>query len=340
MKILATGIGSMPQEDADQALDLIFKYTPHVPFWPQLPKRDKREGMVAQYSQGLPCLKVTADGLFFDPKDKDKQLELLYERIIANDLEHFKISPDFAPGLYKFCQRLEKQDLKGVEYIKGQMTGPFTFAASAKDESGKALLHDKVFMQTILKGLAMKALWQVRLLKKFKKKVILFLDEPYLGAFGSAYTAINREDVVKGLSEVLSAVKSEGVLLGAHCCGNTDWSIFTDIDALDMISFDAFGFLDKFSLYADDLKGFLARGGGICWGIVPTQEFSEKTTLKLLKEKFKAATEALAAKGLQRELLFKNSLISPSCGMGTLDADRSAKILTLLSEAENKLFDI
>ena len=58
IKGLATGIGSLPHTDSDKALDLIFKYTPQVPFWPQLPKRDKREGMVIQYSQGLPCLRL------------------------------------------------------------------------------------------------------------------------------------------------------------------------------------------------------------------------------------------------------------------------------------------
>jgi preprotein translocase subunit SecD len=39
------------EKDADEALDLIFKYVPDIPFWPQLPRRDVREGMVAQFSE-------------------------------------------------------------------------------------------------------------------------------------------------------------------------------------------------------------------------------------------------------------------------------------------------
>ena len=204
LKGLATGIGSLPHKDAESALDLIFKYTPQVPFWPQLPKRDIREGMVAQFSENFPCIKATADGLLFDPKEREKELELFYERIIANDIDYFKISPDFALGLDKFYQRLEKANLKDIEFIKCHITGPFTFAASIKDEKQVALLHDSVFMQVILKGLAMKALWQLKLFKKFGKKIILFFDEPFLGCFGSAYTPINREDVVKGLTEATS----------------------------------------------------------------------------------------------------------------------------------------
>ena len=66
LKGLATGVGSLPHKEIGAALDLIFAYLPSIPFWPQLPKRDIREGMVAQFSENLPCLKVARDGLFFD----------------------------------------------------------------------------------------------------------------------------------------------------------------------------------------------------------------------------------------------------------------------------------
>jgi methionine synthase II (cobalamin-independent) len=339
LKGLVTGIGSLPHKDAEAALDLIFQYAPQIPFWPQLPKRDIREGMVAQYSENLPCLRVAPDSLVFDSKEKEKELEKFYARIISNDIDYFKISADFALGLHKFYQRLEKENLSGIKFIKGQITGPFTFAASINDDQGLALLHDPVFMQVILKALAMKALWQIKLFSQFGKKIILFIDEPYLGCFGSAYTPLNREDVVKGLSELTASIKSQDVLLGAHCCGNTDWSIFTEIGSLDIISFDAFAFLDRFMLYAQDLKGFLKRGGSICWGIVPTQEFTSVLTADTLIGKIKEAIRALVKKGFDKDLLSENLLLSPSCGLGTLDTDKSTKIFSLLSEVKNKLFD-
>jgi len=346
LKGLATGIGSLPHKDTEAALDLIFKYLPRIPFWPQLPKRDIREGMVAQFSENLPCLKVARDGLFFDGSYQDKALEAFYERIIAGDIDYFKISQDFALGLHKFYQRLENSSPSDIEFIKCQITGPFTFAASVKDESGSALLHNPVFMQAILKGLIMKALWQINFFEEFNrpeghglasfgqshKKIIMFIDEPYLGCFGSAYTPINREDVVKGLRELTEGIKSEDVLLGVHCCGNTDWSIFTEIDTIDIINFDAFGFLDRVVLYADNLKGFLKRGGILCWGVVPTQDFTDKETADLLVRDIKDGIASLTKKGLDRDLLLENLLVSPSCGLGTLDIEKSAKIFKLLSE--------
>jgi len=344
LKGLATGIGSLAHKDVEQALDLIFKYLPHIPFWPQLPKRDVREGMIAQFSENLPCLEVTAEGLSFNPREKEEALEIFYDRIIANDVDYFKISQDFASGLHKFFQRLTTLSLADIEFIKCQVSGPFTFAASIKDDKGVALLHDPVFMQAALKGLSMKALWQIKLFQKFGKRIIVFFDEPYLSCFGSAYTPINREDVIKGLSELTASVKSKDVLIGVHCCGNTDWSIFTDIEAIDIISFDAFGFLDKFVLYADNLKGFLKRAGAVCWGIVPTQEFTGQERVDLLIEKIKYGINTLVKKGLDKDLLLENLLISPSCGLGSLDMEKSDSIFQLLSQTslflrKNKLFD-
>ena len=332
LKVLATGIGSLPHKDIDAALDLIFKYVPNIPFWPQLPKRDIREGMVAQFSENLPCLKVAHEGLFFDPANKDEALEIFYERIITNNTDHFKISPDFALGLHKFYQRLQKTNLKEIEFIKCQITGPFTFAASIKDDKGTALLHDPVLMQVIIKGLVMKALWQIKLFQQFGKRIILFIDEPYLGCFGSGYTPINREDVVKGLTELTASLKSPELLLGVHCCGNTDWSIFTDITSIDIISFDAFAYLEKLLLYPKQLKWFLNRGGILCWGIVPTQEFTGKENALMLSHNIENGINILVSKGLNKDLLLENLLISPSCGLGTLDVDTAERIIKLLSE--------
>lgn len=335
-KGLATGIGSLPFNDPEFALDLIFKYLPEIPFWPQLPKRDTREGMVAQFSENLPCLRVGKAGLSFDAQSKEKELERFYEKIIANDIDYFKISQDFAPGLGQFYQRLEKTDLKNIAFLKCQVTGPFTFAASIKDDSGKLLLHDAFFMQVILKGLTMKAAWQVNLFKKFGKKIILFFDEPYLGCFGSAYTPVNREDVLRGLEELTQGLNESGdVLIGVHCCGNTDWSMFTDVETIGMISFDAFAFQERFVLYADNLAAFLKRGGIICWGIVPTQDFSEKETPDLLARKIRNGIDVLVKKGLDKDLLLERLIISPSCGLGMLDSAESEEILKVLSRTSS-----
>ncbi len=334
IKGLATGIGSLPHKDATSALDLIFKYIPRIPFWPQLPRRDARESMVAQFSENLAGIKFTPKGLLF--KADDKELETFYEHLISGDLDYFKISADFAAGLKAFYSRLKREDLKKIEFIKCQVTGPFTFAAGINDENGVSLLHNSVYKQAILKGLAMKALWQLNLFRGFGKKIMLFFDEPYLGCFGSAFTPLNREDIIKDLGELTAQVKSEDVLIGIHCCGNTDWSMFTDIKTVDIINFDAFGFSERLLLYADNLKAFFKRQGMLCWGIVPTQEFKASVSSQALQQKISEAVTALVKKGLDKEMLLSNSFISPSCGLGSLNERQADGILALLFEMSRK----
>jgi methionine synthase II (cobalamin-independent) len=337
IKALTTGIGSLPYTDVDVALDLIFKYTPQIPFWPQLPHRDKRESMVAQYSEGLPFLRVNQDGLSFDSSMQEQELTEFYEHVIANDEGYFRISADFAAGFWKFISRLEKENLNQIEFIKGQVTGPFTFCASINDNEGRAILHNPVLMQAFREGLAMKAIWQINLLRKFKKPIIIFLDEPYLACLGSGFTAINRKDVVDVLREFTNKIKSAQALIGVHCCGNTDWSIFTEVTNIDVISFDAFNFLDRVLLYADQLHDFLNRGGWIAWGIVPTEAFSPEINASALAQKLKQSFNLLHKKGIDKDLLKKRLILTPSCGLGTLGPDKAGPIFECLAKLSSLL---
>jgi len=331
-KGLATGIGSLPLVDPQIAVDLILRYLPMTPFWPQLPKSNLREGMLAQFSENLPGLKFEGGDLHFVAQHKEKELELFYDRLIAGDLEHFKISADFAQGLHAFYHRLAGMDLSKLEFIKCQVTGPFTFCSGITDEQGKIILHDTVLMQAMVKGLGMKALWQLEYFKKFGKKMIMFFDEPFLTGVGSAYTTVTRQEVIDVYAELTDTLKGQGSLIGIHCCGNTDWSMLTDALGIDIINFDAFNFQERFVLYADNLNRFLKRGGIICWGIVPTNEFSAAQDPELLAQKIKFGLDILVKKGINRQLLLERLLISPACGLGTLDAQKAEGILSLLNQ--------
>jgi methionine synthase II (cobalamin-independent) len=329
---LTTGIGSLPHQDAEQALDLVFNYCPQIPFWPQLPKRHIRESMTAQFSEGLPCLNMAATGVIFDSRDKDKQLEHFYEKIIVRDVSYFKISAEYARGLWAFYRRLKAGESGDIKFIKCQITGPFTFAAGINDQDARALLHNQIFFEAFTKGLLMKALWQIEVFKEFRKKIIVFIDEPYLACFGSAYTPIDRDRVIKVLGELAGELKSSGALVGLHCCGNTDWSMLAQIKAIDIISFDAFGFLERVLLYSDSIKNFLNRGGMLCWGIVPTSEFNDQIQAKTLVEMIVKGIEAFARKGINKDTLLKGLLLSPACGMGTLPPQRAKAVLEVLGK--------
>ena len=85
-------------------------------------------------------------------------------------------------------------------------------------------------------------------------------------------------------------------------------------------------------LYSGDLADFLKRGGILCWGIVPTQEFDSKVSRDSLIERIQRGVDTLIKKGLDKDLLWNSLMLSPSCGLGTLDTARSEKIFSLLQE--------
>ena len=61
---LATGIGSLPHTDARDAAEVVLRCLPEFPAAPQLPARDPREGMLAQWLGALPEVEVGTDGSF------------------------------------------------------------------------------------------------------------------------------------------------------------------------------------------------------------------------------------------------------------------------------------
>lgn len=330
VKGLATGIGSLPLVDAGEAVKLVFRCVPHIPFWPQLPRLNAREGMVAQFSENLPGLKMDPGGLRFAPEDREKELEEFYEKLIFRDVDYFEISRDFASGLYAFDEYLERADLSAVKFLKCQVTGPFSFSSAINNAEGKVILHDKVLMQAMAKGLGMKALWQVERFKRFGKKIIMFFDEPYLACVGSAYTPVDRNDVIEVFRELVEPLKGSGCLVGVHCCGNTDWSMLMEAGCIDIINFDAFEFRERFVLYAENLKDFLKKGGIVCWGIVPTQPDSELVPEQELARRIGEGVDILSAKGVDRGLICERMMISPACGLGTMGEARARDTLELL----------
>ncbi|PIZ15534.1 hypothetical protein COY52_09520 [Candidatus Desantisbacteria bacterium CG_4_10_14_0_8_um_filter_48_22] len=329
VKCKATGIGSLPCRDVSSAVELVLCNCPDLPYWPQLARVDPRENMFLQFSERLPCLKPDLEkkSVRWDASvNREQELVRFYENLLAKNYGYFRISPDFARGLYAL---LDKAGTLKNKFIKGQVIGPVTFLSSITGADGKFLIYDEEITEASVKGLGAKAVWQAEEIKKAGKLPIIFFDEPYLSSLGSAHFPVSREKAIELLNGLIDFVKEqENALIGIHCCGNTDWSLVLDVK-IDILSFDAFGYSGNFVLYPDNIKKFLGRGGMIAWGIVPTTEYKKGISVGSLSEKLDKALKSLAGKGVDRNTVLKNSLFTPSCGMGTLDEKDSTKILEL-----------
>ncbi len=335
---MITGIGSVPFLDVEESCLLIKENFPDMPFWPQLVKRSPYEDMIIQFSEGIPFLKVSEEkrAVFaIKGSSPEKELTRFYEMFFSEQLSELSISIKYAPGLYKMVELVKDSD---ASFIKGQIVGPITFAASIKDDQGKAIIGDNELMDVCVKGIAMKGLWQVRKLKEAGKRVVLFLDEPYLASIGSAFSTISKDNVIEVLKEVINYIRErEDVLLGIHCCANTDWSMIISA-CPDIISFDAFGYMDHFLLYRDEILRFLKNGGNIAWGIVPTtdSDFEKKGDANSLFKILKKGIENIVKWGMPLKEVAEHSLLTPSCGMGTMKVENAKRVISTLAEIFNK----
>ncbi|MFC1839928.1 methionine synthase [Thermodesulfobacteriota bacterium] len=336
---MATGIGSVPWSDVDTTCEKINNFLPSIPFWPQLVKRSPFEDMNVQFTEGLPLLKIDSEekSITASTVDMEEGLFEFYNHYLSDDTEYFAISREYAPGLYKQVDLIARTSDLSCAFIKGHLTGPVTFAASVKDNEGKSILGSPDLLEAYTKGLAIKALWQVRELEKSGKRAIIFLDEPYLSGFGSAFLPIERHQVIKLLKEVIDYLRDKtNCLTGIHCCGNTDWSMIVDSNP-DIINFDAFSFMDYFLLFRDEIKGFVEKGGVIAWGIVPTGDSAGSGDIDELYKRLNNGIDRLCGMGLERERVSEGSILTPACGMGTMNEEESDTVLKLLSGLSERM---
>jgi len=331
----ATGIGSLPFKDPKAACRLIFDNFKSIPFWPQLNNRSFKEHMYCQFSEGLPGVVIDEKkrSMHVDSEVAASGMEKAYQKYLDQDVDYFKISAPFAEGLYEFIGSFKKEANR-AKFVKGHVTGPVSFALSVTDEDKKSLIYDKDMFDVITKVLAMKARWQIRELVKLSKDVIIFVDEPYLVSIGSSYVNIPAGDVIRSLDEIFSAIREEGALSGVHCCGNTDWPLLLK-RGVDILNFDAYNFVNEFFLYHQDIKDFIERGSAIAWGIVPSSSAADSEAPEGIAMRLKSALKALEDKGIDGSSV--SSLVTSSCGLGTLDEQRAKRIVEMVSRVSEML---
>lgn len=340
----ALAIGSVPHIDPDEACSLIMSSLSDIPMWPQLVNLSWKESMVVQCSEGMPALSTDEDAerIFFQTEDESyvvSQIQSFYEAYLNQDLDKFCISEEYAAGFAAFIEWLEAHEGFKPPYLKGQVVGPVTFGLSVTTIDKQAAFYNEALKDAIIKTLAMKAAWQVKVFRHIRpdSTPIIFFDEPYLQSFGSALVRLERSEVVDALNECFSAVDG---ITGVHCCGNTDWSLLMETE-VDIISFDAFDYLKNIVLYPDHLRGFLDRGGALAWGIVPSiypdPRQIEHETADTLTDRFTEGLNEVSRLGVPLEALPRQSLVSPTCGTGSMELSLAEQSIRTTAEVSRNL---
>jgi len=333
---LTTHVGSVPHTDANGLVEKISSLL-DIPAWPQLPRRSFRENMYVQYSPILPAIHEDAgqEKVYFETGgDISDALETFYTPILSDDVKAYALRPEYANGFFAMLDTLRSSE---GEWVKGQVTGPISFGLTVTDQDLRASLYNEMLVDAIVKNAAMNARWQIRQLKSVRPNVILYLDEPYMAAFGSAFISLSREQVIAYLDEVFDAIQAEGGVGGVHCCANTDWSVLL-ATKVDILNLDAYGFIENLALYPAELREYLDRGGNICWGVVPNNELIFEETPQALAKRLRDGLRHITEKAILRGVTIKvdelatSSLIAPACGLGSTSVEAADRVFEVLSE--------
>jgi hypothetical protein len=345
---LATGIGSLPYVDPEEALDLISAELPDMPHWPQLPRRNKREHFVYQFLQPLvDCGMLTADGQrwIFDPSGENSAacLTEFYTTCLPAEegdgecLRSYLPAPEAAAGLHAFLARARGGGFKQAGYLKGQIAGPLSVALELKDRQGRPAYYNGDLRDTIVRTLALNARCQATALSGFGAVPVVFVDDPAVGAYGSRlHLALSREMIIEDLNFIFEAIQSEGGLAGIHCCEAVDWSLVLETRT-QILSLDAYRFGATLIPYAAHLHRFVDRGGVIAWGIAPTLDDPFGESVQSLQERLEALWQDLFPTRMIREKVLRQSMVTPACGTGLLTAEQARHIYRLTAGLSRNL---
>jgi len=358
-RFAVTGIGSLPHVSPERAVSDVLSHCPEVPYWPQLPRLSPREDMYRQFSAGLPGL-VPGDPSgprWCRDQEAAERLERVYRDTLSagrgeggeggedgedgeGGEDGWALRTEDAAGLEAFRRALAPPafDLArwpGLLGLKGQSIGPVSLGLAVTDAGGRALLYEEDLMDGVARGLALRARWQERFLRGLLTElggngagyVLISVDEPYLGTFGSAYFPY-RPETVLGYLRVFDEVL-DGVW-GLHCCANTDWE-FVLASPARFLSFDTWAYGDRLVLYPEAVAGFLAAGKVLVWGLVPTDAtLLGDTDGPALHQRLLGHIETLVKKGVSERALAQQSMLSPACGLAGLAVEDARRAMSLV----------
>ena len=306
MTVVATGIGSMPGEDATayaEALRLALGETPDLPFLPELPGRGAPASMTGR------ALAVVAE--------------------LGADLQPAGWRLTDAPGVdHRRARSLLAQDLDLLEEqaqgftgrLKAQVAGPWTLAATVERPKGDRVLADHGARRELAQALAEGLRDHVADLRRRVPgaDLLVQVDEPALPVVlaGGVPTAsglhrhrtVHPPEASQALEWVFAAVREAGATPVAHCCaadapvdlllGAGAQGVSVDLDVLRVGTYDA-------------LAGALEKGHAVMLGVVPATDPDTPPTDDAVTERVLRVLDTL---GLDPQTA-GDLVVTPSCGL-------------------------
>lgn len=316
--LTTTGIGSLPHTSVDAAVEQAFRMD--VPYLPSMPNRDPKEYMLSQSLEGMPGIIADDAGMILLDLDAWKAGCVEYDDKLHAALEDGALAP-FAPtGEYAAASGafLERLAVEKPQWAKAQLAGPMTLQWSLRTADGK--MPPPTALTQVSRTVLARSLALAERITAAGSTPLIFVDEPGLYAF--ARTQPNHIVMLQELRINMMALKKVGAKVGLHCCSDADWGALMGL-GLDVLAIDAELSLPSLLKAGEALVTFVAMGGRLALGVVPTNQTDEVPTTEALLEMLHGHLATLEqyfpTRASTIEHILGRSLLTPACGMGLLE---------------------
>lgn len=313
---LATGIGSLPHEDVDEAVAFVLDHTPRLPAAPSLPRRSGAEGMIAQAAWGITGVSVLPDGSL-----------LVDEGLVdpSEPLTDLGVGGEPFVGLRAFLAAVAGR----TGPIKLQITGPVTLGI-ALHACGVDAPTAFAAAAAAVEARAREVLAHARAAAP-EAPVVMFLDEPGLTAALDRDFPLPLGDTLDTVSRSLAVIE-RGAVAGLHCCGRADWQAVLHAGPQVVSLPVGTGATEHTSAFVNYLEG----GGWVAWGAVPTDRPLGETA-DILWRRLRAEWDVLVDTGIDPVQLVEQSMVTPACGLATLALPYARRVVDLTGELARRL---
>ncbi|MFE0788667.1 methionine synthase [Streptomyces mutabilis] len=321
----ATGIGSLPGQDAREAVKTSTGTFEDFPFLPELPARGPGADMIGRTAGMLVELYARVEPSGWRLGDRPGRDTKRARSWLGEDLD----------ALEEFTQGYEGP-------LKVQAVGPWTLAAALELRNGEAVLSDAGACRDLAASLAEGLRLHLAEVQRRVPgaRIVLQLDEPSLTAVlrgqvrtASGYRthrAVDRQVVESALRD-LAAVHADGPLVVHSCAPDVPFALLRRA-GVSAVSFD-------FSLLTerdDEAIGEAVEGGTRLFaGVVPGTD----TALSDPAGSVMGVRTLWRRLGLSPGLLAEAVTVTPSCGLAGASPEYARRSLAHCARAARSLAD-
>lgn len=310
-----TGIGSLPHADTTAAIEFVFASAPDLPYIPQLRAVEPSDSMVVQGLLGVRGVEfVVGHGLVVDP-------------IVLHPLA--KVVPNLDHRAYHAFHAFLDAVPGHTGPIKWQFAGPLTLgmvlmrhgvpARTAFDVAVRAVRVTTRAIYRLIRDACPEALQ------------VVVLDEPSASAVLCPGFPVPPDAAIDLVSGALAGLELSAKV-GVHCCAEADSSALLAAGP----SVLSLPIHDRIFPGVAMLSRFLDYGGVVAWGVVPTDRPVSFGADRYWRD-LAGHWARLVEYGFDPEVLRRQSLVTPACGLDSHTVEQAEHVFSLCREISERI---